>query len=264
MSVGFSMEVSLSMLFCLGRPFPYLLKQLQRAEVCHVELVDEVFHALNGRRVRIIGNIIKTKGVDVTVHAPFVDINIASPVSSFRRAVLKRLKRSILFASQLDSNFWVFHPGLQTGISSFYPGLDWKINVNSVCELMETAKQYNVEITIENAPEPFHFLLKSVDDFTRFYDDLGRADGLGLTLDIGHANINGQIYEFLMKFSEKIVHIHVHDNDGTCDSHLGIGYGNIDWIRVVEELKKIGYQGVITIESASKIGESIQTLKKLL
>jgi len=256
------MKVGLSMLYCLGYPFSYMTEQLRKAEVLNIEVLDESHHTLNGRRVKIIREISRSRRLGLTVHAPFADVNIASPNYSFRRAVLKRLKRSMRLASQLCATFWVFHPGLKTGVSHFHPEQDWNINLKSIHELLEEANRNGLRITIENTPEPFPFILKSADDFARFYRDLGDVD-LGLTLDIGHANVNRQIYEFIDRFSDRLVHIHASDNDGTFDSHLGIGEGSIDWIKVAESLRLAKYQGIIVMESEKKVEESVRRLSEL-
>ncbi|MEM2401927.1 MAG: TIM barrel protein, partial [Candidatus Bathyarchaeia archaeon] len=70
--------------------------------------------------------------------------------------------------------------------------------------------------------------------------------------------------EFIKRFRDKIVHTHLHDNNGDSDSHLGIGFGRIDWIRVISALKEANYRGALTIKSKDNIEESIQTLKKIL
>jgi len=253
-------EIGLSMLYCLRYPFSYMTEQLRKVEVRHIEVLDESYHALNTRRIKIIRETSQNRDLSLTVHAPFVDVNIASPNSSFRRVMLKRLKKSIRLAGQLDAEFWVFHSGLRTGVSHLHPGEDWRLNLQSIRELLDTANRTGVRISVENTPEPFPFILKSVDDFTRFYRDLSLD--LGLTLDIGHANVNGQIYDFIEKFAERLVHVHASDNDGTFDSHLEIGEGNIDWAKVANCLKNIGYAGAVIVESEKKVEESIQTLRK--
>ncbi|MFQ6080499.1 MAG: sugar phosphate isomerase/epimerase family protein [Candidatus Bathyarchaeia archaeon] len=254
-------DIGLSMLFCLGESFPSLLKHLREVDVHSVEILDEGLHALNSRRVRALKKVTQSRGLELTIHAPFADINIASPNSSLRRVILRRLEKSILYARQLDCRLWVFHPGLKTGVSSFYPGLDWRLNLGSVRTLLEVARRHDVEIAIENVPEPYPFLMKSVGDFSRFYDELG--EDIGLVLDIGHANLNHQIQGFITKLSNKTVHVHVSDNDGTHDSHLGIGHGTIDWEDVTKLIKKIKYRGVVVLESVEHVEESLQTLRKL-
>lgn len=257
------MEIGLSMLYCLRYPFAYLLRQLSEIEVNHVELVDEGLHTLSSRRVNAIRKVAQARGLQFTVHAPLVDVNLASPNVSFRRATLKRLKRSIYLSSQLDSRLWVFHSGLQTGVSHLYPGQDWELNLKSVRELLDAAEEYGVELAIENTPDPFPFILKTADEFVRFYGDLGRSD-LALTLDVAHAHINGQLSRFFERLSDKIVHAHLHDNHGEFDYHLGIGRGNINWPEVTQMFKKINYKGALIIESETNIEESIQTLKTLV
>jgi len=127
--------------------------------------------------------------------------------------------------------------------------------------LLRIAKKHGVEIAIENVPEPYPFLMKSAQDFSRFYNELD--EDLGLVFDIGHANINHQIQDFIARFSDKIVHIHASDNDGAGDKHLGIGYGTIDWNSVAKALAKVKYNGLIILESEEHVEESLQKLQKL-
>lgn len=254
-------EIGLSMLFCLGQPFSSLIKRLYKVTTQQIEILDEGLHELNSRRVKTLKKVAKSRELELTVHAPFVDINIASTSRVLRRTILRRLKKSIFNASQLDCRLWVFHPGKRTGVSHFYPGLDWQLNIESIRILSEAAGKHGLDIAIENVPEPFPFLMKSVDDFSRFYSEFD--DELGFVLDVGHANINRQIQGFITQFSKKIVHVHASDNDGIEDSHLGIGYGTIDWEGAAKALKKVKYGNVIILESVEHVEESLQTLRNL-
>ena len=172
-----------------------------------------------------------------------------------------RLKESISYASTLNAYMWVFHPGLKTGVSMFYPGMDWRQNLKTTRLLLKIAGDYGVKIAIENVPEPYPFLMKSVEDFTKFYEESN--EDIGLVFDVGHANLNGQIERFLTVFKDKIVHMHVHDNDGKGDQHLGIGIGNIDWKTVANALGRISYDKVVIIESVEQVEESKHKLKQL-
>jgi len=254
-------EIGLSMLYCLNEPFKSLLKQLPEVTVNHIELADEGLHALNKRRVKNLKEAAEAHNLDFTVHAPWAGTNIASPSPDLRRAVLKRLTKSIVYAGQLDCRLWLFHPGSRTGLSPIYPGKDWQLNLESVRALLNVARREGVEIAIENTPEPFPSLMKSVGDFLRFYEDLG--DDIGMVLDVAHANLNNQIQDFIKQFSKKIVHMHVSDNDGANDLHLGIGYGNIDWENVAKMVKEAEYSNLIMVESAEHVKESLQVLRKL-
>jgi sugar phosphate isomerase/epimerase len=254
-------EIGLSMLYCLSDPFKKMTEHLTKAETAYIEIVDDGFHTLNKQRVSILKNIGESYGLKYSVHAPFTDINIASPSKPILKAVLTRLEKSISYASALNAYAWVFHPGLKTGISMFYPGMDWLQNLKTTRLLFKIASDYGVKIVIENVPEPFPFLMKSVEDFTKFYDEIN--EDIDLAFDVGHANLNGQTERFLKVFADKIVHIHAHDNDGKSDQHLGISYGNIDWKNFANLLRKMPHDRIIIIESVEHIKESMHKLKVL-
>jgi sugar phosphate isomerase/epimerase len=139
--------------------------------------------------------------------------------------------------------------------------MDWLQNKETTQSLLKIANDYGVKIAIENVPEPYPFLMKSVEDFKRFYVEIG--EDMNMVLDIGHANINGQIELFLKTFADRIVHVHAHDNDGRNDQHLGIGYGNIDWKNTADLFKRISYDRVVVIESVEHVQESLRKLEQL-
>jgi sugar phosphate isomerase/epimerase len=255
-------EIGLSMLYCLGEPFKKMTEHLIKAETAYIEIVDDGFHTLNKQRVSMLKNVGESYGLKYSVHAPFADINIASPSKPMLKAMLKRLEKSISYASDLNAYVWVFHPGLETGVSMFYPSMDWLQNLKTARLLLKIASDYGVKIAIENVPEPYPFLMKSVEDFTKFYEEIN--EDIDLAFDVGHVNLNGQTERFLTIFADKIVHIHAHDNDGKSDQHLGIGYGNIDWKKVANILRKISYDKLVIIESVEHIEESMRKLKHLL
>jgi sugar phosphate isomerase/epimerase len=255
-------QIGVSMLFCLSEPFEKMCGRLSKIETACIEIVDDGFHALNERRASKLKDIGESQGLEYSVHAPFADINIASLSKPILNAMIKRLKKSIVCARVLNAYVWVLHPGLKTGVSMFYPGMDWRQNLNSVRLLCQTAQDHGVEIAIENVPEPFPFLMKSVEHFTKFYDEIDEK--IGLVLDIGHANIGGQIESYLTVFRKRIVHMHASDNDGKSDEHMGIGYATINWQKVAELLKTMSYTGVVVNESVDHVDEGTQRLRQLL
>jgi sugar phosphate isomerase/epimerase len=256
-------KIGLSMLYCLRQPFQTLLKELENLDVQYVEIVDEGAHTLDEVRADAVRKIALDKGFTLTVHSPFINTNIIAQPKSARDIVIERLKQSLRLSSKLDSSLWVFHPGMWTGTNHFTQDSDWKANINSVKELLSTAEEYGVKITIENGLHPLPFLLKTAEDFTRFYADVGDID-LGLTFDVGHANVNHQVYAFLKQLPSMIVHTHLHDNHGKRDEHLGLGKGTINWPRIISTFKKMDYKGILLIESEKDVQESLQTLRTLV
>ena len=255
-------KVGVSMLYCLGEPFNRMVKRLDTMNTRYIEILDDGTHELDKKRVATLKEAAKSFSLEYTVHAPFADINIASPSKAMLDASMKRLKQSMAFANQLDAKVWVFHPGAKTGIGQFYPNGDWKQNNKSIQELSKTAEQYGLNIALENLPAKYYFFMSKAEDFTRFYRETNLP--VGIVLDLGHANLEGQIEPFFKLLADKITHIHASDNDGVEDQHLGVGQGKIDYEWLAETLDKLSYDKSVIVESITNVAQSIQKLKQLL
>jgi sugar phosphate isomerase/epimerase len=253
-------KIGLSMLYCLGEPFEKMVERIPKAETAYIEIVDDGYHTLDKRRVSMLKEVGESYGLKYSVHAPFGGINIALQSKPLLNATMRRLKTSMANAGELGCKTWVFHSGMRSGISMFYPGLDWTTNLESVRVLLKFARDLGLEPVVENVMDVF--LLVKVDEFKRFYEEID--EDIHLVLDTGHANIYGQVQDFFNEFPDKIVHVHAHDNHGKIDQHLGIGYGNIDWEKVADLLKKMCYDKTIIIESVEHVEESRQKLERLL
>jgi len=255
-------RIGVSMLYTLGEPFEKMLKHLSKIGTKYAEIVDDGFHTLNKRRVETLNKTAKSLDMIYTVHCPFADINIASPSKPMLNASLKRLKQSMAFASQLNAELWVLHPGLFTGISPFYPGREWKQNIQSIQLLAETAREYDLRIAIENVPKKYGAIMKTPQDFTRLYDETKLE--IGIVLDVGHANLENQTDPFLTQLPNRIEHCHISDNAGEVDQHLGIGYGKIDWQDFTAKIRHIDFKGIAMVESVFNVEESFSRLKQLI
>jgi len=255
-------KVGVSMLYCLGEPFNRMVKRLDSMNTRTIEVVDDGTHELDKKRVVTLKEAAKSYDLEYSLHAPFADINIASPSKTMLNASMKRLKQSMAYANQLDAKVWVFHPGAKTGIGQFYPGADWKQNNESIQELYKTAEEYGVNIALENLPAKYYFFMSKPEEFARFYRETNLP--VGIVMDLGHANLEGQIEPFFKLLTDKIVHIHASDNDGLDDQHLGIGQGKIDYNSFAQTLKKMGYDKSVIVESTINVQESIKKLKHLL
>ena len=57
------------------------------------------------------------------------------------------------------------------------------------------------------------------------------------------------------------MHYHLHDNDGTVDSHAAIGDGTIDFSRVMQVVRKSGVIPVIEVATLEGVIRSIERLE---
>jgi sugar phosphate isomerase/epimerase len=255
-------KVGVSMLYCLGEPFNRMVKRLGAMETKYIEILDDGTYDLNKERIAKLGAAAKSFDLTYSLHAPFADINIASPVKPMLNASMKRLRQSLINAHAIDAKMWVFHPGQRTGIGQFYPDADFKTMCQSIQELYAEAEDYGINIALENLPGKYWFLMSTPEEFQRMYKETGLP--VGITLDLGHANLEGQIQPFVNQLADKIVHVHASNNDGSDDQHNGVEDGTIDYQWFAGALKKIGYDKTVVVESMRKVPESIAKLKQLL
>lgn len=258
---GSEMRLAVSTLFCLHKPLEEALTDILLSGSRLVELTDDGLHALDRPRVERLLELRSSYGLEYSLHAPFSSMNIAAPDEYLREAMLRRLEASIKWASALEAKALVFHPGAATAIEYFTPGIGWELNIGSVRRIIKFAEEYGVDAMIENCPEPYPFLMKSVESFSRFYRESGLD--LKMVLDIAHAHLRGEIDGFLKELGDRVGHIHVSDNNGKMDEHLEIGGGSIDWGRVLRAIRDAGFGGWIVIESFKGVGESIKRLGEI-
>ena len=104
--------------------------------------------------------------------------------------------------------------------------------------LAPVARAHGVRIAIENG------------DFREIRDILAAypADYLGLCYDSGHGNI-GQGLDELEALKDRLISVHLHDNDGEKDLHRIPLYGTVDWPRLAGILAASSYTQCLSSEA---------------
>ena len=256
------MKIGVSSLFLIGKPFETVINSIEKLDLSTWELVDEDTLKLDRRRVQRLNQKRRSLELSFTVHCPFADMNIATFNTDLRKVLLKRMLKSIEYASLLEAKFWICHPGAHTALSYVHPGKDWTSNLETIGVLSRRGEDLGTRVVVENMPNPFPFLMKTANDFDRFYSDF-RGEAPDIAFDIGHANTLNQVIEFLDKWGHKIVHIHAHDNYGRSDEHNAVGRGTVNWQRIASKISRLSYDGSVVVESIEKVDESISKIRKL-
>ncbi len=86
--------------------------------------------------------------------------------------------------------------------------------------------------------------IENIDDrriFEYVFDNL-EDPYLKICFDSGHQNVFDKDFDYLTKYSDKIITLHLHDNNGIEDEHIIPDYGNIDWNIFAEKLAKTNIQ----------------------
>ncbi|XRO75225.1 sugar phosphate isomerase/epimerase family protein [Methanocaldococcus sp. 28A] len=229
------------------------------------EIVCEGTHYLSPKNIKYLMELRdKYDDVDIIVHAPFSDLNPASMNERVRRLTVECIRDAIEGAFELDSEVVVVHPGYIPELWSNYVNDILDNNFSTLSEIVEIAEDYGIKIGLENMPNFRGLLGITPESLLEIVKDID-SKNLGITFDIGHANTVGNPAEFVEKLQNigiGIIHVHAHDNNGYDDEHLKIGDGNINFVEVLNKLKDIKYDGIISIENKN-VRDAVKSKERL-
>ncbi len=192
---------------------------------------------------KIDTDILESYNLKYSIHAPFMDINIASLQEKSRLSSIEQIKSSIDLANEINAEAVVVHPGLIPFLANkYFKDKVYETTNNSIKQLGDYGEDLGILTTIENMPTfegMIYQNLKDLDEILTSYD-------MAMTLDIGHANHVG--YAPSEMIFDSIKHIHVHDNFGDDDAHLALGEGSIDLKHIINTLEEKNYDGIYIIE----------------
>lgn len=198
--------------------------------------------------------LLDTYRLDVVGHTAWY-LPIGSSVKSLRTAAVDEAVRYFKVFAQLNVRYVTIHGNWPSGMFSEKEGVDFQ--VDSLRDLVRLAKKYKISVMYE----PIN---TEKDNVKNVSEILKRVPGLWLHVDIGHANLHGrEPEEFILRFRDKIKHVHMHDNDGHSDLHIPMGCGRIDWSRLIRILKR-HYDGTITLEIFSQDKDYVLLSKRKL
>lgn len=207
----------------------------------------------------IDAEVLENYNLKYSIHAPFIDVNIASVQDKSRINSVDQIKSSIDLANKIDAECVVVHPGL----TSFLPNKYFKNEVTnfaneSMIELGRYAEDLGVLATFENMPSFNTMIYDNMEELNEFLV----SNDLFMTLDIGHAMHSG--YGADEMYFDCIKHVHIHDNFGDDDAHLTLDEGTIDLNTIVNTLEKNNYDGIYIIEvnNYDSIKKSYEYMKK--
>lgn len=144
---------------------------------------------------------------------------------------------------------------------------EWKQMESFLDFLAPMAKEMGITICVENLYDgtgghlvegPCCNARKAVERIERL-NDKHHGEVLGFCFDTGHANLVGiDFEEFITTLGAHLKVLHIHDNDGVRDLHqipftftkTRENKPTTDWDGFIRGLKKIGFQGTLSFETA--------------
>jgi sugar phosphate isomerase/epimerase len=210
-----------------------------------VEIVDDGLHFMDNAGTAQCFNF------HYFVHAPSRGVNIASQLEIIRKASVEVIRQCAGIASEIDADKVIVHPGYFSHVLQRDIGI-FQLE-RSLIELGEISEEYSITFLIENMPKWDYFLLKRP-------EELSLINGFEFVLDVGHANTNSCLDEFL---EVPISHFHLHDNSGKEDSHLAPGKGKIDFSPVFDAIEKNEAPGIIEVNTLESAKSGLEYISKM-
>jgi sugar phosphate isomerase/epimerase len=214
-----------------------------------------------------------------SLHIPtHYDIGMWS--ASVRETILTQIERTIDFAASLGCTVLPIHPGtilhmdIPQGASA--PNAErvreaalakkrraFDHTVSALKQLSDRAARHDMTLALENVLLPQE-IAYSAADLIELIDAVDRENVRAL-FDCGHAHRAG--YEssaFVFEIAPYLCHVHVNDNDGSCDLHQQLGTGTIDFASMFDALEASNYTGAVVVETAYRSAAELKESARLI
>jgi sugar phosphate isomerase/epimerase len=161
-------------------------------------------------------------GLSVSVHAPFLDLSPGAIDPAFRSLTVQRLKSAIASAAPFRPDTVVLHPGYDPLRFAEHRGLWLKNSLKTWHEVASAAQDLTdtlllIENIFEDDPSTLADLLDSLP-----------TPPFGFCFDTGHFQVFSKLplSRWIDALGPHLREVHLHDNDGSGDSHLPPGRGS--------------------------------------
>lgn len=168
----------------------------------------------------------------------------------------KRLKKDVKLAHKYGFNSVVVH------LFGEYS----KIGERRILNVLKLCEKLDIPLAIEN-----------INCQKLFYDVFENINHkyLKVCYDSGHNNIFDKDFDYLTKYGDKLVALHLHDNMGVNDDNTLNIFGTINWDEIAKKLAKLppinldyellmrykgGYSAEQTLKACAKQGKELEAL----
>ncbi len=183
----------------------------------------------------------------ITIHGPFMDLSPGSPDPKIRDLTIYRFNQLIDAVSVFKPTTVVCHAGYDPVRYGFCKEkwLEYAVDIWKWLgsELFKRGTRLMLENVYEKDPAELIQVLERLDH-----------QHIGYCLDVGHLSSFGKypIDKWLDITGKYIGQLHLHDNHGNHDSHLGMGKGSIHFGPLFEYIKRMTKKPVVTLEPHEK------------
>lgn len=210
---------------------------------------------------RHLAGYIRQNKLQCSVHLPFMGLSPGDANKPLAARTADILTHAADLAKIYDARHMVGHPNFWADMHGTksdrnLPDPAWI--ERSVKVWRELPKRANAPLYLENIMDPSPLALPTL---------LAAIDmpETGICFDVGHwhsfsnGSINKDLPRWLKAFAPYLRHLHLHDNDGSNDDHLGLGKGTIPYDILLDCLSRHSLSPTMTFEPHSA-GAFMQTI----
>lgn len=178
---------------------------------------------------------VKKLGLNIIfAHLGYQNINSIWEEGEIGESLVKRYKEDIRQCKKHDISMVIMH------LTTKYEAPMYnEIGLNRIKQIVDFAKELDIKVAFENTKIKgyLEYVLQNIDN-----------DNVGICFDAGHCHAHFNDEFNFEAFKNRILAVHLHDNDKSDDLHLLPFDGTIDWEHTVKNLKQSNYNGPITLE----------------
>lgn len=169
--------------------------------------------------------------------------NLLAKDESQRAASVHYVKDVITMVKELDGHMVSVVPStVGKIIPDGRPEEEWNWAVESMKECYEFAEKAGVLLGIEPINRFETYFVNRGDQALALAEAVG--PNCGVCLDIFHMNLEeANYYDAIRRAKDRLIGFHVADNN-----RFAPGMGTLDWVKIVETLKEVGFDGALSVE----------------
>jgi sugar phosphate isomerase/epimerase len=204
-----------------------ILKSMERAGLAFSNINAFMMNAINDYR------------------QPYWYPSFIEPDPQYRRVRIDHTRRALSLCAELGAPHITTEPG-----GPIAPGQSRQEAIDLFVEVLKPLAQHahDLGVLLLLEPEP-DLLLETTDQYLEVAERLN-APSIGLNFDVGHAFcVKEDLPRAIAKLATHIRHYHFEDIAASrVHHHLVPGTGAIDFVEVIEAIRKTGYDGWVTVE----------------
>lgn len=168
------------------------------------------------------------------------------PLSSTDEAVrvegVKGIENALRVADWAGTDVVLVVPGVVNEDNSYHAALD--LGAKSIRELLPTAEDLGITMALENVWNKFLLSPVEMRDFIDQFD----SENVAAYFDVGNILLYGYPVHWIEVLGERIVRVHIKDFDTNTKQFVPLLTGSVDYPRVRNALRGVGYDGWLTAE----------------